>query len=346
MSVGVVLTCRRLAAVAAGLARSVLPVAVLLASRSSVAAVTAPNQSRPPQAAASTASFRIHDLMPDFWKFWAAAQGQPVSRQAELWQTIYVNPHRALFDDLAAACREEYDPAWARAHYFPDLPKIVPGMHAADSDLPPKLSAARQHFLRMFPDMRWSGDVYLMASAYCFNGRAQTIAGHEAILLGIDTRVALGQKDPIPDMTHELFHRYHYQFFDFKPSSGYPLWTTLWAEGMALYVAERLNPKASDADLSLFPIGMPRRVDGRRQELAADFLKVFSATDEADARKWFNDDDSKDPVIPARAGYELGALVAREIAQRYSIQTMAHWSRSQAQPRIRAALLSIARTRN
>lgn len=345
MSVGVVLTCRRLAAAAGALSRTVLPVAVLLASRASVASVMAPNSSRPP-ASVAPASFRIHNLMPDFWKFWAAAQGQPVARQAKLWQALYVKPHRRLFDDLAPACKEEYAPAWARANYFPNLAGIVPGMRAADSGLPRKLSAARQRFLRMFPDMRWSGDVYLMASAYCFNGRAQIIAGHEAILLGIDTRVALGQKDPIPDMTHELFHRYHYQFFDFKPSSGYPLWTTLWAEGMALYVAERLNPHASDADLSLFPIGMPGRVDGRRQELAADFLKSFSATDEADARKWFNDDNSKDPVIPARAGYELGALVVRQIARRYSIQTMAHWSRGQAQPRIRAALRSIAQTRD
>ena len=343
MSVGVVRACRGLAAAAAGLSRTVLPVAVLLASRASVAGVTA-NQSRP-LASAAPASFRIHNLMPDFWRFWAAAQGRPVARQAELWQTLYVKPHRALFDDLAAACKDEFAPAWARANYFPNLPAIVAGMRGADSGLPRKLSAARQRFLRMFPDMRWSGDVYLMASGYCFNGRAQIIAGHEAILLGIDTRVALGQKDPIPDMTHELFHRYHYQFFDFKPSSGYPLWTTLWAEGMALYVAERLNPQATDADLSLFPVGMPGRVDGRRQELAADFLKAFGATDEADARKWFNDGNSKDPVIPARAGYELGALVAREIAQRYSIQTMAHWSRRQAEPQIQAALLSMAHRR-
>lgn len=336
---------RRLTVAAARMATIVLPVLVLLASRNACAGVTAATQSGLPSAAPA-AGFRIHDLMPDFWRFWAAARGQSVVRQAQLWQQLYVKPQQALFDDLAPACKNEYDPAWARAHYFPDLPKLVPDMHAAAANLPRKLSSARHRFLRMFPDMRWSGDVYLMASGYCFNGRAQLIAGREAILFGIDTRVSLGQKDPVPDMTHELFHRYHYRYFDFKPSSGYPLWTSLWAEGMAVYVAEQLNPTASAADLSLFPLGMVQRVEERRRELAAAFLTVFSATDDADATKWFTDDDSKDPVIPARAGYGLGALVVRQMAQRYSIQTMAHWSRSQAEPRIRAALLSMAHSRS
>lgn len=294
------------------------------------------------QTAVPAASFKIHDFMPDFWRFWQAAHGQPVERRARLWQQLYVARHQAVFDDLSAACKDEFDPAWARTHYFPNLPKIVPGMHDAAADLPRKLRSARNRFVRMFPDMHWSGDIYVMASGYCFNGRAQLIQGREAILFGIDTRVSLGQRDPIPDMTHELFHRYHYQFFDFKPSSGYPLWATLWAEGMAESAAERLNPTASAADLSLVPLGMVERVDGRRGELAADFLKVFNATDDADAKKWFNDTNSKDPVIPARAGYELGVLIVHKLGERYSIQTMAHWSRREAEPRIHAALVSIA----
>ena len=319
----------------------ILVLPLLLASRVPATDASATIQSGP-QAAAPATSFRIHDFMPDFWRFWAVARGRPVARQARLWQELYVRPHQAVFADLAEPCKDEFAPAWALTHYFPNLPKIVPSMHEAAADLPQKLSSAHNRFLRMFPDMRWSGDVYVMASGYCFNGRAQSVRGHEAILLGIDTRVALGQRDPVPDMTHELFHRYHSEFFDFKPSSGYPLWTTLWAEGMAEFVAEKLNPAASDADLSLVPIGMPQQVDARRQELAADFLRVFTATDEGDAKKWFNDTNSRDPVVPARAGYQLGVLVARELAKRYPIQAMAHWSRSEAEPHIEAALASIA----
>ena len=295
--------------------------------------------------AAPVATFEIHNFMPEFWTFWTAAQNQTVERQAELWRDLYVMPHQEVFNDLAGPCKDQFDPEWARTHYFPSLAKIAPGMRELTDALPQKLEAAQDRFLRLFPDMRWTGDIYVMASGYCFNGRAQSIRGHGAILFGIDAVVGLGQKDLIPGMTHELFHRYHQQFFDFTPSSGDPLWTVLWAEGLAQYVAEQLNPMASEVDLSHVPIGMVQQVDDKRRELAADFLKRFTATDEADAKRWFNDINSKDPVVPARAGYELGVLVVRELSKHYTLQAMAHWSRAQTGPRVREALISIAQAR-
>jgi hypothetical protein len=298
-----------------------------------------------PALAEPAASFTIHDFMPDFWQFWTAAENQPVERQAELWQTLYVSKHQAVFDDLAGPCKDQWDPAWARAHYFPSLSKIAPAMRNAAKDLPQKLAATQARFLAQFPDMHWAGDIYVMASGYCFNGRAQIIQGRGAILFGMDSTVALGQKDVTPGMAHELFHRYHHQFFDFEASSNYPLWTTLWAEGLAQYVSEQMSPGASDADLAHVPAGMVQKVDANRRGLAADFLKKFASTQETDAKIWFNDIRSQDPVVPARGGYELGVLVAQELAKHYSIQTMAHWPQNEAKPKIQAALEAIAQDR-
>jgi hypothetical protein len=190
--------------------------------------------------------------------------------------------------------------------------------------------------------MHWVGDIYVMASGYCFNGRAQNIQGRGAILFGMDATIALGQKDMTPGMTHELFHRYHRQFFDFEGSKNYPLWTTLWAEGLAQYVAEYLNPTASEVDLSHVPAGMVQQVDTKRRELAADFLKKSDSTQETDAKVYFNDIRSQDPFVPPRAGYRLGTLVVRELAKNYPLQTMAHWSQNEARPKIQAALEAIA----
>jgi len=299
-----------------------------------------------PALAAPAASFTIHDFMPDFWQFWTAAENQPVERQAELWQSLYVGKHQAVFNDLAGPCKDQWDPAWARTRYFPNLPKITPAMRDATAGLSEKLAATQARFLKQFPDMHWAGDIYVMASGYCFNGRAQEIQGRGAILFGTDATVALGQKDITPGMTHELFHRYHFQFFDFKASSNYPLWTTLWAEGMAQYICEKLNPTASEVDLSHVPAGSVEKVDANRRELAADFLKKFNSTQEIDAKVWFNDIRSQDPVVPPRGGYELGVLVAKELAKRYSDQTMAHWPQSEAKPKIQAALEAIVEGRD
>ncbi len=311
-------------------------VAAVLLTGTSFAAWSAPSSRAAP--------FTIHDFTPDFWRFWEAARNQPIEQQEKLWQQLYVAPHQAVFDDLARPCKVEFGPGWAQAHYFPNLPRVVPQIRAMVAGLPHQLDQANRRFLKTFPDMRWSGDIYVMASGFCFNGRAQTIRGRSALLFGVDSAAVLGQRNLIPVMQHELFHRYNFQFFDYKPSSGYPLWTTLWAEGMATYVSELLNPGASDTDLGNVPLGMVQQVDDRRGKLAAAFLQRFDSTAEKDASVWFNDIRSKDRFVPPRGGYQLGVLVVRDLARQYPIQTMAHWSQTEAKPKVRAALERISAT--
>ena len=295
-----------------------------------------------PSSPPAPVTFAVHDFTPDFWRFWEAAQNQPVEQQARLWQQLYVSRHQAVFNDLATACKDQWDASWARTRYLPALPRLVPAIRTMVADLPRQLEEANSRFLKTFPDMRWSSDIYVMASGYCFTGRSQMIQGRGALLFGVDGMASFGQKDLIPGMHHELFHRYHREYFDFEASSAYPLWTVLWAEGMAAYVSELLNPSASEIDLAQVPLGMVKQVNDRRGQLAADFLRRFESTTENDAKLYFNDIHSKDALVPARAGYQLGVLVIRELAKQYSIQTMAHWSQAEVQPRIHASLARIS----
>jgi hypothetical protein len=295
-------------------------------------------------AALAALPFVVHDFTPEFWRFWEAAQNRPAEQKAQLWQQLYVAPHHKVFEDLAGPCKDQYELGWFRANYLKDLPRLVPEIRSMLADLPERLNEANRRFMETFPDMRWSGDVYVMAAGFCFNGRAQRIEGRPAMLFGVDTMAALGQKDPLPTMHHELFHRYHREFFDFEGASGYPLWTALWAEGLATFVAERLSPRASETDLGMVPLGMARQVDARRAELARDFLRRFESTQEQDAKAYFNDTNSKDPFVPARAGYQLGVLVVHDLLKRHSLQTLAHWSQEQAKAKVRAALERIGAT--
>src|SRR5205823_6095352 len=151
-------------------------------------------------ALSQTSSFKIHDFTPDFWKFWDTAHDQPLDRQMQLWQDLYVSAHQGVFNDLAVPCKPQFDREWAKNSYFPNLPKITPAMRALSDGLRRQIHPATKRFLGSFPDMHWAGDIYIMASGYCFNGRAQTIEGRSAILFGIDTIAALNQQDQIPHL--------------------------------------------------------------------------------------------------------------------------------------------------
>jgi len=110
----------------------------------------------------------------------------------ELWRAVYVEPHREVFAGLAEVCKTEFDPARIGGRYFPSLPTLIPTIHALADRFPDELSRAKKDFVKALPDMTWPGDIYILASAGCFNGRAQKIQGKEALLLGLDTMAALG----------------------------------------------------------------------------------------------------------------------------------------------------------
>ncbi len=97
----------------------------------------------------------IHDFTPEFWRFWDAAQNQPVERQAQLWQQLYVAPHQAVFDELAAPCKDQWDAGWFRANYLPQLPAQIPAMRTMLDSLHEQLDEANRRVLKTVPDMRW-----------------------------------------------------------------------------------------------------------------------------------------------------------------------------------------------
>jgi uncharacterized protein YjaZ len=186
--------------------------------------------------------------------------------------------------------------------------------------------------------MRWSGDIYMMASAGCFNGRSQRIHGREALLLGLDDIAELHDTNLSPLLDHELFHRYHHGFFPFEPGNDEPLWVRLWAEGLATYVSRKMNPSASNMDTLWIADPKINELDDRRSFLAADFIKRFASTSQRDASPYFLDERGTDPNIPPRAGYYLGLRVVEDLSRSYSLQQMAHWNRAEAEPHIQAAL--------
>jgi hypothetical protein len=280
----------------------------------------------------------VHNLMPDFWRFWEQAQHEPPERQLALWRALYVKPNSAVFADLAGPCAKHFADSALEKEFLPTLPELIPEIRSLGESLPGIIKRARLGFQRTFPDMNWSGDIYIMASAGCFNGRSQLVQGREALLLGLDDIAQLHETNLPPLLDHELFHRYQHPYFAFEPGNDEPLWTRLWAEGMATYVSRRLNPSASNTDTLWISDADVQKMDDRKAAIAADFLAHFDSTSKVEAALYFLDDESKDANIPARAGYWLGLRVAEELGRQYPLGTMAHWNREQAEAPIRKVL--------
>lgn len=280
---------------------------------------------------------RVHDLTPGYWKFLAEAKRSPFQVQ-QAWTRHYFGPNRKVLAyvqcPLLASGRLPLSGA-VQGIWFEST------MRQATIALRKTLPQALRRLRTRFPDNTWRGDIYIMSSLGCFAGRAQSVNGRQAMLLGIDVIASTGNTNPTVLLTHELFHLYHQQFF--KPTAD-PLWAKLWSEGLATYASETLNPGATLKALAL-PDDMVKAVDRDRARLVADLASHLNERDSRAVTLYFRTDRRTEPV-PPKAGYYLGLLVVRLlVSQGHNVTEMAHWNAAMAETQVRQSLLTL-RTKN
>lgn len=129
---------------------------------------------------------------------------------------------------------------------------------------------------------------------------------------------------------HELFH-------DYQPlkCKCWPVWTSLWQEGLATYVAQQLTP-GTPADGTLPPemVAATRAQMGRA--LDDLYTKLDSTDQEAYSGLFLRRGDKTG--MPARRGYYLGLLVAEDAAKTMSLHQLAKLDCDSVRPVVEAAI--------
>lgn len=200
------------------------------------------------------------------------------------------------------------------------------------------LDPARSSFEREFGPMRGYPPIYLVVSFGEFDGGTRTLPGGGFLMFGADMVAKLHlQHDIRPFFHHELFHLYHARTF----KECEQVWCGLWTEGLAVYVAARLNPGATDAELLLTePEPLRAAVDRNRQEAVCTVLARRDSTAPADARALFSSGRLNER-LPPRFGYYLGYLVAAEAGKTRSLRELAALMPDETRPVVEAALRSL-----
>ena len=288
-------------------------------------------------------SYRVVDLMPAFWDFWAQAQAVDESARPALFKQMVVSraPQAYAPSIIGLAPDKPYDEELARRYHR------VQAMVANRMDLMRRLSGriARDlrgyeaTFRRTFPDLAYRGDIYFMHALGGFDGGTRIIDGRMALLFGVDmiAYVYGEDADPQPFFHHELFHVYHAQFFPPILRGGEHLIEALWGEGLATYVAQTLNPQASGVAIFGLPRSTPARVQADLPAIAAALRERLDSRSADDYRRFFRGSDER-AEVPARSGYVVGFLVAQKLAERHRLIDLAHAPLAQLRPEIESAL--------
>jgi len=253
------------------------------------------------------------DLMPDFWRAYAQAEGARDRVQA--LQTSFFLPHAEVY--AAAGLK----PDTARvARWLPQFDAMAADVRRVVGDFPAVYAGHARRFAQAFPDFDHArAPIYLLPSLFAFDGHLEPGGGQLPLFIGADGLVRYHGTSPdlAVFLDHESFHLYQSQLapaamLDPAP----PVYVMLWTEGAATYVSERLNPDAALLHVLLDDTRLAEADAGTRRGLAAAVLASLDSRQEADALRFFTAGaEAKVAPWPARGGYLIGLEVARRIGR-------------------------------
>ena len=268
-------------------------------------------------------------------------------RDAALPDTERVARFKAEFAQLlpgfysherAGAPAEKYDEFLLRA--IKRFPEQRAGIARVSREFRGLLGPAQRSFEAEFGPMTGFPPVLLVHSLGELDGGNRIMPAGTRLMFGADMIDQIYKTTPIqPFFHHELFHLLHHRTFDCEP-----VWCSLWTEGLATYVASKLNPGATDAALLLtWPEPLRPAVEAHRRDAICYVRERLGSEETKDHRALFSNGKlDGNTRLPSRFGYYAGLLVAEDLGKTRSLKQLAALTAEQARPMIEASLARMA----
>jgi hypothetical protein len=293
-----------------------------------------------PPARAATQGGAI-DLMPDFWRAYDAGRSGPAPARAARLHREFFSRHEATY--RLAGMKPPDEPAVAR--WLERFDTIAQDTRALHGRFERELSRHRTTFRAALPDFDpLRSPVYLLPSMDRFDAHLEPQPDGLPLFFAPDgiARYHGAAADLSVLFMHEMFHCYQGQLnAGMAQDPQPPVYVNLWIEGGATYASEQLNPRAPLLHVLLDDEVLLREGPHAAARVAAAMLDRIDATDDATLNGFFSMGTTS-ANWPARAGYYVGLLAARDWARTMSLQQLAAMPREQVRQRSLDALRTIA----
>lgn len=288
---------------------------------------------------AQPANLQLVDTTDEFSRIWDATAALPDAERTAAFKAEFAKvlpgfyDHRR-FDGMTEA---KYDQRLLEG--LKAYPGQRSGIARVSKEFTQLMAPARASFEKAFGPMTGYRPLYLVNSFSEFDGGTRELSDGSHLMFGADMIDKLYKATPIqPFFHHELFHLYHGRTFSCEP-----LWCSLWTEGLAVYVASKLNADATDESLLLtFPVPLRAAVENDRAAAICSVAAKMDSTDSADYPPLFQGRPQPGAKFPPRYGYYVGYLVAQDLGRSRSLEQLAALGPTEAEPLIKASLRAMA----
>ena len=276
----------------------------------------------------------------DFDRFAMGTAGMPDAERVRLFRERFNALVPGFYEPRFGATEEKYNAHVARA--LAAYPAQRDKFLAAARDFRAAYDGGNVRFRRFFPDYAPTMPIYLVHSLGEMDGGTRDLRGKMVALFGADVIARIHDGATIgPFLDHELFHFYHARFFPDCEA----LWCSLWQEGLAVYVASKMNPGADDRALMLtLPRPIRPEVEPRFGEAVCFTRSKMDSTARADLTEFFFGDGSG-KVFPPRFGYYVGYRLAQALGAKRDLKTLARMKPAQVRPLLQETMAKLASCR-
>jgi hypothetical protein len=282
---------------------------------------------------------RLINLTPAFAQEWERSRATDDKQRVAAFKAFFADllPGYYVAGRIDWMSPEQYDQAIAKA--LSNYPGNRADIEIVSRRFASMFDPALRTFESKFGPMSGYPPVYLVHSVGEFDGGTRQLTGGRYLIFGADViaKIHLGHNIR-PFFHHELFHIYHERRF---PACD-AIWCMLWAEGLAVHVADQLNPGASDAELLLtMPEPIRARVDANRALAICSAAAKLDAIDAGTTEALFSSGEKREPKLPARYGYYVGYLAAAQLGKTHSLDQLASMRPAEVRPLLERTLRSM-----
>lgn len=267
----------------------------------------------------------LTDLMPPFWHAYdEIPPALPAAQRAARLIAAYFEPSASSYRRAGMGAVAEPSIAKWLASFDP----LAPHVRALHERFAVTLGSHLGRFRDAFADFdAGASPIVLLPSLFRFDAHLEPDGASLPLFFGPDGIVRYHGADADLGVlfAHEIFHCYQAQknpALSLDPHA--PVYASLWIEGVATWVSERMNPRASLLHVLLDDEALYRRGPDVVRPVARTLLDRLDSRADADQALFFSAGTTADGSgWPGRAGYYVGLLAARRIGERMSPAAMA-----------------------
>lgn len=263
----------------------------------------------------------------EFKTFWGLAKDKDTDGRVRIFEKVVISKNRPIYKTMVEKSRNKlrkraYKSLSGLTQDKVDV--ILNNFSVFEDAIPDQLLS----FRRYFPDAVLNATYWLGVSLR-FDGKVRDVE-----LSKRDKRVVMGfgmeHFQPGDNLglifSHEMVHLYRSEKLGFPPPNFWPMLTSAWAEGIAVYTSGVIN-NVGDYGTILFDKKLGSICERDYQSIIRLFLHQIDSREDGVINMWFRgNDNANNENIPERAGYCVGLKVVEHLSKNNRLDEMIKWS--------------------